>query len=96
MFRAALPISDYNTDTKSVLDQSPRVVQAMIDIAADNGLLSATMYGVHLSQMISQARWMTDSPLLTLPHFTPAVVEALKSEVRSTWHLLCLEPTSDS
>ena len=32
-----LPISDYVTDLKSVLDQSIRIIQAMIDIRANSG-----------------------------------------------------------
>ena len=35
--RAPLPMSDYVTDTRSVLDQSIRVLQAMVDVAADGG-----------------------------------------------------------
>ena len=31
--RLPLPISDYNTDLKSVLDQAIRIVQAMVDVA---------------------------------------------------------------
>jgi activating signal cointegrator complex subunit 3 len=37
-----MPISDYITDTKSVLDQAIRVVQAMIDICAKQGYYSTT------------------------------------------------------
>lgn len=36
----SLPCSDYGTDTVSVLDQSIRIMQAMIDIAADQGFLA--------------------------------------------------------
>merc|ERR1712183_786828 len=32
--RLTLPCSDYLTDTKSVMDNAPRVLQAMIDICA--------------------------------------------------------------
>jgi activating signal cointegrator complex subunit 3 len=41
--RAELPISDYVTDTKSVLDQAVRILQAMVDVAADRGWLSTTL-----------------------------------------------------
>ena len=33
--RVGLPISDYITDTKSVLDQSIRILQAMVDVAGE-------------------------------------------------------------
>jgi len=34
---AALPIPDYLTDLKMVLDNTPRVLQAMVDVAAEEG-----------------------------------------------------------
>lgn len=37
--RCPLPITDFITDTKSVLDQSIRVLQGMIDISSDKGYL---------------------------------------------------------
>jgi activating signal cointegrator complex subunit 3 len=36
--RVGLPISDYITDTKSVLDQSIRILQAMVDVAGALGV----------------------------------------------------------
>ncbi|EFJ17506.1 hypothetical protein SELMODRAFT_420891 [Selaginella moellendorffii] len=50
-----LPISDYVTDTKSVLDQSIRILQAMVDAAANGGWLRTTIRTVQLLQMIMQA-----------------------------------------
>jgi activating signal cointegrator complex subunit 3 len=49
--RLALPIADYVTDTRSVLDNSLRLVQAMIDVAADQGWLSNTLETIHLNQV---------------------------------------------
>lgn len=49
-----LPISDYITDLKSVLDQSIRIIQAMIDICANSGWLSTSITCMHLLQMIMQ------------------------------------------
>jgi len=66
--RLTLPCSDYLTDTKSVMDNAPRVLQAMIDICAESGWLASTLRVLTLLQMIVQARWDTDSSLLTLPH----------------------------
>jgi activating signal cointegrator complex subunit 3 len=53
-FRVPLPISDYLTDLKSVLDQAPRVLNGMIDVAADSGFLELTLRLMRLSQMIFQ------------------------------------------
>merc|ERR1719341_1360105 len=62
------PIPDYLTDTKSVLDQALRVLQAMVDVVAESGWLAATLRMITMLQMVVQARWEQDSPLLTLPH----------------------------
>jgi len=49
-----LPISDYITDTKSVLDQAVRILQAIVDVAADGGWLFTTLNAMHLMQTIIQ------------------------------------------
>ena len=66
--RAPLPMSDYVTDTKSVLDQALRVLQAMVDVSADGGWLYTTLGAMHLAQMVTQARWHADEGLHDLPH----------------------------
>ncbi|XP_053615369.1 activating signal cointegrator 1 complex subunit 3 [Plodia interpunctella] len=68
MTRLPLPNTDYLTDTKSVLDQTIRILQAMIDTSAENGWLSVCLSCQTLMQSIVQARWPADSPLTTLPH----------------------------
>ena len=40
--RLDLPISDYATDLNSVLDQSIRISQSLIDIVAEKGKISTT------------------------------------------------------
>ena len=49
------PISDYVTDTRSVLDQSIRILQAITDVAADAGWLGTALATMHLMQSIMQA-----------------------------------------
>ncbi|XP_054270395.1 activating signal cointegrator 1 complex subunit 3 [Macrosteles quadrilineatus] len=66
-----LPCTDYYTDTKSVLDQSIRILQAMVDVCAEQGWLATTLRLQLLMQMVSQARWLHDSPITTLPHVEP-------------------------
>lgn len=63
-----LPNSDYFTDTKSVLDQAIRVIQAMIDICAEQGWLATVLRIQQLMQCIVQARWLDDPVVLTLPY----------------------------
>ncbi|KAH3764158.1 activating signal cointegrator 1 complex subunit 3 [Pelomyxa schiedti] len=66
----ALPITDYITDTKSVLDQAVRIIQAIVDVAADKGWLSTSLNAMHLLEMIMQGVWFTDNTLLSLPSIT--------------------------
>lgn len=66
--RASLPSPDYATDTKSVLDQSIRICQAMLDVAANNGWLVTALNIINLIQMVIQGRWVHDSSFLTLPN----------------------------
>lgn len=67
--RCPLPITDYITDTKSVLDQSIRIIQGMIDICSHKGFLNTTLNLVHMIQMIIQGQWLDQSPLINLPQF---------------------------
>merc|ERR550537_1822543 len=63
-----LPISDYYTDVKMLLDQAIRVIQAMVDVSADSGWLATTLSCMGLVQMIVQAKWHDASTLTTLPN----------------------------
>ena len=69
MSRVLLPISDYITDQKSVLDQAIRILQAMVDVAADGGWLFACLRCMHLTQSIVQAQWLDQSSFNQLPFF---------------------------
>lgn len=65
--RARLPIADYVNDTKSVLDQAPRILNAMVDIAADEGLLQPALGTMRVAQLIVQACTEDAPSLLQLP-----------------------------
>ena len=65
--RLPLPNTDFATDTKSVLDQAIRVLQAMIDICAENGWLATTLKVQLLMQSVIQARWHDDPVVMCLP-----------------------------
>lgn len=54
MGRLPAPISDYVTDTKSVLDQSLRILQAMTDVSADAGWLDTALVTMMLVQSLMQ------------------------------------------
>ena len=81
--RLQLPCSDYSTDLKSVLDQAIRIIQAMIDVAAESGWLATTLKIQNLLQMVVQGRWITESSLLCLPHIEPYMVKHLGAETRN-------------
>lgn len=65
-FQCPLPITDYWNDTKSVLDQLPRVVNAILEVASEFGSLSAVMGLLHLCQLIYQGISPDSSPLAQL------------------------------
>ncbi|CAK7322804.1 unnamed protein product [Dovyalis caffra] len=80
-----LPISDYVTDLKSVLDQSIRIIQAMIDICANSGWLSASVTCMHLLQMVMQGLWFDkDSSLWMLPCMNEDLLQSLSKRGIST------------
>lgn len=70
--RLDLPVSDYITDTRTVLDNSMRILQAMIDIAADRCWWETCLSIMKTIQNIMQARWHDDNSLMQLPHINNA------------------------
>jgi activating signal cointegrator complex subunit 3 len=81
--RLQLPCSDYYTDLKSVLDQTIRIIQAMLDVAAESGWLATSLRIQNLLQMVVQGRWITESSLLTLPHLEPYMVKLLSTSTKN-------------
>ncbi|TPX48749.1 hypothetical protein SeLEV6574_g01875 [Synchytrium endobioticum] len=78
----SFPVTDYATDLISVLDQSVRVMQAMVDVCADQGYLATSKAVMKMMQCIKQGRWPLDSTLLTLPRITPDMLPLLKHQGR--------------
>ena len=78
--RCEMPISDYSTDLKSVLDQAMRLIQAMIDIVAERGYLTSTLNSIHLMQMLKQGRWLSQSSLLQLPYLDDDTIVSLNDQ----------------
>ena len=74
--RNELPISDYFTDTRSVLDQAMRVLQAMIDVCAEFGWGQTVERVVLLMQAIVQGRWTDDSTLSNVPGCDQRVIRS--------------------
>ena len=66
--RLPLPIADYYTDTKSVLDQAVRIIYGMVDITAqEGGHLQTVLKLMTIAQMMVQGQWYSSSSLLNLP-----------------------------
>jgi activating signal cointegrator complex subunit 3 len=75
-----LPIRDYITDTKLVLDNAVRFLQAMIDLTAERGHMDTLLNLMQLCQMLTQGVWIHQSSLINIPHFTPEIIRILKQE----------------
>ena len=76
-FDLPLPIRDYITDTKLVIDASFRIIAAMIDVSADYGMFKNCYYLVQLLQIIVQGIWINSSSLSNIPHFDKQIIDEL-------------------
>nr|CCC95039.1 putative ATP-dependent RNA helicase [Trypanosoma congolense IL3000] len=85
--RSSLPISDYYTDLKSTLDNSVRVVQAMIDVTANNGHLHASLRCMTLLQCIVQGLWWHSNTLLQIPHVTETMLPIIAEHCGGVQHV---------
>jgi len=89
MSRLALPMSDFVTDTRSLLDQAMRILQAMIDISAENGWLKTTLNVMYVTQLIAQGCWENKNPMLLLPKMPEKIVQVCKKrKIGSLFELL--------
>ncbi len=83
-----LPIADYVTDLKSVLDQSIRILQAMVDTSAEDlNALAATIKCIELMQCVKSGCWWNENTLLASGVVENAV-QLSKSAVKSLPELL--------
>ena len=94
MSRAELPISDYYTDTRSVLDQCIRVLQAMVDVSCEFAWGQTVLRVVLLMQCLVQGRWPDDSSLMNVPHSDERLIAALWDEgVECLPQLMAMDPS---
>jgi len=79
-------------DQRDVVAKSMRLLQACVDVISSSGWLNPALAAMELSQMICQAMWERDSPLMQLPHFTKELAaSATKAGVESVFDLLDME-----
>lgn len=77
MCRVPLPIVDYANDTKAVLDNAARVLNAMIDIAGEAGRLHAALRLMHIAQCVVMAAAPHEGTLWQLQGMTEAAAARL-------------------
>eukprot|EP00914_Ancora_sagittata_P032309 GHVO01065428.1.p1 GENE.GHVO01065428.1~~GHVO01065428.1.p1 ORF type:complete len:501 (+),score=87.74 GHVO01065428.1:290-1792(+) len=85
MFNIDIPITDYVTALKSVLDQSIRIIQAMADITIEYGTLSTLLSINFLMQCLTQGMHMLMDPLYMFPLITEEHVNVFRSN-KLTFH----------
>jgi pre-mRNA-splicing helicase BRR2 len=64
--RAPLP-ADLAADAAAAVAGAPRLLQALVDVISSSGWLNPALAAMELSQMVTQALWQRDSPLLQVP-----------------------------
>ncbi|KAF7506948.1 hypothetical protein GJ744_011079 [Endocarpon pusillum] len=71
--RMQLPI-DLAKDQEMIVSKVLNLLSACVDVLSSEGHLNAT-FAMDMSQMVVQAMWDRDSPLLQIPHFTSETVK---------------------
>ncbi len=71
--RMQLPI-DLAKDQEMIVSKVLNLLSASVDVLSSEGHLNAT-FAMDMSQMVVQAMWDRDSPLLQIPHFTAETVK---------------------
>lgn len=80
------------SDQVSVLPDSCRLLQAMVDVISSNGWLLPALAAMELSQMVTQGIWNKDSPLMQLPGVTTSLAKKMnKAGVKKVVDVLDLE-----
>eukprot|EP00899_Mesostigma_viride_P012040 jgi/Mesvir1/20837/Mv07930-RA.1 len=83
---------DLLLDQRAVLADAPRLLQAAVDVVSSSGWLNPALVAMELSQMVTQAMWEKDSPLLQLPHFDKDLVKKCSEQgIESVFDLVDME-----
>ncbi|WIA19957.1 hypothetical protein OEZ85_005838 [Tetradesmus obliquus] len=75
---------DMGNDARTAVREASRLLQAVVDVVASSGWLHPALAAMEMCQMVVQGQWEKDSPLLQLPHFTPALAAAAGAKDVST------------
>jgi len=75
-----------------MLETFSRLLLAMVDVIGSNGWLKPALEAMEMSQMVTQAVWNDDSPLMQLPHFTKKIAKRCAAkDVEGVFDLLELD-----
>mmetsp|Transcript_10155 Transcript_10155/g.33224 ORF Transcript_10155/g.33224 Transcript_10155/m.33224 type:complete len:2313 (+) Transcript_10155:39-6977(+) len=78
--RQPLSSSELGLDRDAILQETPRLLQALVDVISSNGWLSSALHVMELSQMVVQALWFTENALLQIPHVDGATLGRVEEE----------------
>lgn len=88
--RLELPL-EFQLDLNSIIQKADRLISAVVDILAGNGMLNATR-AMDISQMIIQGCWDIDSPLRQIPYFDKAILEKCAAKnIETVYDIMALE-----
>ena len=76
--RMQLPI-DLAKDQEVIVSKTLPLLSACVDVLSSEGHLNA-MSAMELCQMVVQAMWDRDPPLLQIPHFDASIVDTLEKQ----------------
>lgn len=65
-------------DLDFILSHAVRLIHAMVDVISSNGWLKPALAAMDLAQMVVQAQWNSESPLLQIPFFTKQILSKLE------------------
>lgn len=71
--------ADFAWDQKIILEQALRLISAIVDVMSSNGWLKPAILAIQLSQMIVQAMYIDQSPLLQIPYIDTELAETMKA-----------------
>ena len=93
--RMQLPI-DLAKDQEVIISKILNLLSACVDVLSSEGHINA-MSAMEMSQMVVQAMWDRDSPLMQIPHFSPQVVEAAsKHNVKDIYEFMdAMDPSEN-
>mmetsp|Transcript_34715 Transcript_34715/g.87733 ORF Transcript_34715/g.87733 Transcript_34715/m.87733 type:complete len:2149 (+) Transcript_34715:158-6604(+) len=83
---------DLTLDQKTVLHDTIRLVQAMVDVISSSGWLKPALAAMEVAQMTVQGLWDSSSNLMQLPHFTKELCDkCAEAEVETVFDLMDME-----